>query len=198
MTFLYKVLDAVPALPEELINSIDKNFRPVNTKFNARILRNWNNCNPTALTNNVQVHPTHSKFENWVKKNITEHIVNVGVNYVVVDTVDDVRSTGAHTDVVREYVLLWECESGGPNAELCFWQEENKPKFLPPKTASNDLSKLTLLDKIKLPKEKWILVNSTVLHSVENLYHTRINFQVSLLNLLAVNTINNFELFDQS
>jgi hypothetical protein len=189
MTFLYKVLDDVLPPPQWLIDTVDLDKRPDMSEigyFHTRTLKNWNGYNLPAGVNTRQQHP---EFEKWVKENITKHIVDAGVNYVSIDSTDIARSTGAHTDGVREYVMLWDIELGGPDAELCYWQEKGHPLNRPPKTQGEDLTQLEFIDKIRLPRDKWTLVNTTVLHSVENLYSTRITFHISLLNDLAVATV---------
>jgi hypothetical protein len=129
------------------------------------------------------------EFENWVKENITFHILDAGINYVTYDDPDNLPiSTGAHTDGTREFVLLWNIEAGG-DAELTFWKEKDQPLYRAPKTPGTDLSKLEFLNKTKLPENKWLLLDARILHSVENLVSTRIGLHISLLNKLAVETI---------
>jgi hypothetical protein len=189
MTFLFKVLDDVPAPPQELIDAVDRQRRPGMSEigyFHERRLKNWNGFDLPAGVNTRQAYP---EFEAWVKQNVTRHIVDAGVNYVSIENTGVARSTGAHTDGVRAYVMLWDIELGGPDAELCYWQEKGQPVHRPPKTQGEDLTQLELLDKIRLPRGKWTLVNTTVLHSVENLFETRITLHISLLNDLAVATV---------
>jgi hypothetical protein len=189
MTFLFKALDNVPTPPQWIIDGIDRNKRPNMSEigyFATRTLKNWNGYNLPAGVNTRQAYP---EFEKWVKENVTKHIVDAGVNYVSIEPTDIARSTGAHTDGVRNYVMLWDVELGGDNAELYYWQEKGKPLHRPPKTQGEDLTQLEFIDKIRLPRGKWTLIDTTVLHSVENLHRTRISLHISLLNRLAVETV---------
>ena len=134
------------------------------------------------------------EFEAWVKKNITEHILDAGVNYVThTEETGLPISTGAHTDGTREFVLLWNVEHGGADAELTFWREENKPLYRAPKTRGTDFSKLKFVTKTRLPEDKWLLLDARVLHSVENLTSTRISLQISFLNKLALESITGID-----
>jgi hypothetical protein len=189
MTFLFKLLDNVPPPPQHLIDAVDRNKRPNASEigfYHARTLRNWNERDISAAVNTRQSYP---EFEAWVKENVTKHIVDAGVNYVNVDHTDIALSTGAHTDGVREYTLMWHLDAGGDNATTHFWQEKGHQLRRPPKTQGEDLTKLDLVGTAPSPLNKWILIDTQVLHSVEDLYRTRISLQISLLNRIALGTV---------
>jgi len=193
MTFLYKTFDSIPPPPQHIIDGIDLNFRPAKSQigyFHERTLKNWNGYNIKAGVNTRQAYP---EFETWVKENVTRHIVDAGVNYVSLDATDIPRSTGAHTDGVREYVLMWDIDAGGEDAALHYWQEKGKNLYRPPKTQGEDLTMLDLVGRVQLPKNQWILVDTRILHSVENLHRTRITLHISLLNRLALETVTGID-----
>jgi hypothetical protein len=186
MTFLFKVLDDVPAPPEQLINAIDRTHRPGRIELGSFPDRAYPSL---ILVNARQQYP---EFEAWVTENVTRHIVDAGVNYLVDDGTGESQATSIHSDGVRNYALLWDIESGGPDAELCFWQEKGQPVRRPPRLVVSDHhDQLELLGKIRLPQGKWTLVDGTILHSVRNLFSTRIGLQISLLNEMAVATVKN-------
>jgi hypothetical protein len=192
MTFLYKVLEHVPPPPQSIIDAVDRDHRPISAEmdvgyYHERHLKNWYGYDFAA---GINIRIKNAELEKWCKQNVTRHIVDCGTNYVnYKEPMGRPTSTGAHTDGIREYVMLWDIELGGPNAELNFWQERGKPFLRPPKTQGEDLSQLEFIDKIRLPRGQWTLINTTVLHSVENLVSTRIGLHISLLNKLAVETI---------
>jgi hypothetical protein len=70
-------------------------------------------------------------------------------------------------------------DSGG---EFVFWQEEGCPitrSFLE-RQVKKDYSKLKEICRFKPPVKTWYLINSQVIHSVENLTGKRINLQFNL------------------
>lgn len=187
---LYKVLDGVPPPPQSLIDAVDRNRKPTEMEmgyYYDRNLKNWYDYDFTVSRNRRVVLPG---FEEWVTSNLTPHIVDCGVNYARYDEPSGRPiSTGSHTDGVRQYSLMWDIESGGPDAELHFWQEKGYPLYRAPKCQGEHRSQLELVDKFRYPTGQWTLIDTRVLHSVENLTSTRITLHVSLLNDLAVQTI---------
>jgi len=190
MTFLYKILDDVPAPPQSIIDGVDRNRRPTQMEvgyYHERALKNWYGYNFNAGRN---VRVAYPEFEAWVKENISIHITDCGINYVNYnEPTGGPISTGAHTDGTREYVMLWDIELGGPDAELTYWQARGQSLYRPPKSQGEDLSELIFVDKIRLPRGKWTVVDTRVLHSVENLYSTRMTLHISFLNKLALETV---------
>lgn len=190
MTVLYKVLDGISPPPQSIIDAVDCDRRPDKAEigyYTERNLKNWHDYEFLVPRNRRVVLPG---FEDWVKTNLTPYIVDCGVNYASYDEpTGRPTSTGAHTDALREYSLMWEIESGGPNAELYFWREKGYPLYRAPKCQGEDRTQLEFVDKFRYPFGQWTLIDTRVLHSVENLTSTRITLQVSLLNDLAVHTI---------
>jgi len=186
----FKVLENVSPPPYELIEKVDRTLRPTKAQlgnFHERFLTNWYGRNFKAGVNTRIIHP---ELEKWVKENLTIHIVDTGVNYVPYNDILGLPvSTGAHTDGTREFVLLYNIESGGEDAELTYWREKGKPLYRAPKTHGSDLSQLEFVAKTKLPEGRWLLLDTRIMHSVENLTATRISLQISFLNKLALQTI---------
>lgn len=179
MTFVCKLLPNLQKPPQYLIDKIDLTLKPKknNVGFYAqRQLKNWYGRNFEAAQN-IRIKFCY-EYECWVKENIVSEFNDASLNYV--DSSDNRTSTGAHTDGTREYALLFNIKTGGPNASLCFWQEIGQDIIRPKATQGEDLSKLTLLSSYIGPTDCWYLIDGRVLHSVENMTDTRINLQVSL------------------
>jgi hypothetical protein len=179
MTFLYKILDYLPAVPPNIIATIDLDYQPRPEESFANIQRQVKNWNRHDTTAGINQRITHAEFDVWAKENISQHFKYSGVNYVVVDTQRAPITTGAHTDATRDYALFYTLQSGGDTAELYFWQEKNQELARPRKTYVDDLTQLTRLDSLRLPLHQWVLIRTDVLHSVENLYHNRVQLQLS-------------------
>lgn len=182
MSFLtYKLLPHLPPVPEEIVNSVDLDRKPTEMEigyYRERSLKNWYGRTFPALVN---VRVRHELFENWVRENIIPEFIDAGVNYVVYNRNDGLASsTGAHTDGIRNFTVLYNLKTGGPNASTCFWQERGQELRRPPKTQGEDLTELVYVDSIFLPERTWCIIDTRILHSVEHLYSTRISFQISL------------------
>lgn len=182
MTLLFKVLENLPLPPQHLLDAIDLNLKPhVNDlgRYTQRWLVNW--PFPAAGKAGKNLRMKYPEFENWVKENIWHDIVDAGVNYTTIDSTDQVpMSSGGHTDKIRNYILLYPLLMGGDDTRTVFWQEQGHPLIRPPATDAEDGSKLIMKDWITLPQNCWTMVSGNVIHSVENLYTTRITLQVSL------------------
>ena len=188
--FTYCIMNNLPLPPQWLIDEIDLDYRPTDqdvdygtpTGYNIDIsvqrhLRNWGDTNPKAVRNK---RIPNLKFDSWARENIYKNINDVGINYSIVESGAGKCSTGAHTDGTRNYVLLFPITQGGPDAKLHFWKEKDHEVIRPRKTQGEDFDRLILLDKIQLPENCWTLAHTTILHSVEDLFSTRINLQISL------------------
>jgi hypothetical protein len=97
-----------------------------------------------------------------------------------------------HTDVTRDYVLLYNVSAGGPDSTLCFWQEEGEQLFRDRMLAVERSPRLKLVDSTKGPFDCWYLMNTRVIHSVENVTSLRLNLQVSFDTALPAALINKY------
>ena len=163
---------------KELIDYFDFNA-VLNSKFII-------NGVETKTTSFLQ-YDTQEDFKSWVLKNIANSgIANIRAakSYTKPDDIRDTR--GAHADCTRSYVLIYLLESGGENHRTVFYQEKDKPLIRENCYACHDHGLLTEVGSVKIPLRKWILLNSVVLHSVENIPNPRISIQVGLHNIDGV------------
>ncbi len=91
---------------------------------------------------------------------------------------------GPHTDPYRDYGLLYVTDTGGPSVTTSFWQKKDFPVTYPRDSQqfvtedySNDL---ILINQVILQPNQWYLLNTRVIHSVENVASRRISLQCSL------------------
>lgn len=172
----------LPIPPQEIIDGINLDITPDHAEYHAyrrgpqRYLKNWDMA-PTKAARNIRL--SYDILERWARENITENLLDAGINYVFVEPGTGPVSTGAHTDV-RNFVLLFPILQGGANAKLTFWREQGEDIIRPSGAEGVDMSCLTMLEQITLSKKCWVLANTRVLHGVENLYSTRVNLQISL------------------
>lgn len=181
--FLFKELD-LPHPPQELIDSVDFNRKPEKMEIGIHNKRNLSNWCGRSFKAGVNVRTKHPAFDTWVRHNITNEIVDAGVNYITIDdNTERPVSSGAHVDVIRKFTLIYLLEPGGPNVETLWWRELGYELVRPPGTQVEDGNMLQKVDGVQIQKGKWTLIYTQVLHSIENIYKPRIAFQVSLNKL---------------
>ena len=189
-----RLLTHLPKPPNELIDRIDRIYRPDLKKFaptdsdHLKIDRaddwkhqeyNW--IKPMASNNNVRHHFTQ-EYLDWIRNNITMEFDESNSGVMFFDT-----PQLPHTDTTRKFVLLYNVETGGPDASLVFWQEDRHPILRERGLAVDRGAHLKELERIPGPAGCWYLMNTQVLHSVENVSERRLNLQISFKENYPVN-----------
>ena len=87
-----------------------------------------------------------------------------------------------HGDDCR-WRLFYLIERGGEDAVTNFWLEKDKPLEREPLVTVDSYDDLMLIEQVKFPLNTWVLFNSRIIHSVENLESRRVSIQISLKNL---------------
>ncbi|NOX44069.1 MAG: hypothetical protein GXP19_10100 [Gammaproteobacteria bacterium] len=182
----YKILPKLPKPPVWLISQIDRTYRPGSAQFSPdsreylsiRKKADWKKqtydwIQPMASNSNVR-HYFSSDAIDWINKNITHEFQATNSGAMFFD-----EPQLPHTDVTRDFVLLYNLETGGPDSELCFWQEAGKSRTRERMLAVEHGAHLQLIDRIKGPFDSWYMVNARIIHSVENISTLRLNLQVS-------------------
>ena len=182
MVWTYKLLPQIPRPPKAIIEQIDQVNIPSEQNMGytgLRMLEDWRGCNGPARRNMCRVPPM--EYDRWVRDTISGACINTTVMYC--NGSSHITSTGAHTDKVRHFVMIYNLLSGGPESQLCFWQEKNHPILREDGLARGRYHDLELIDSVDSPIDVWYIVNGQVLHSVENLTGPRINLQISFVDL---------------
>lgn len=178
MTWTYILLPNLPQPPKTLLDQIDLTLSPQtnNTGYlQQEPLVDWNGyTGPAAL--NVRI-LFNEDYIAWVRQNITEEFDNASLNYVVGPP--GIQTTAPHRDFTRDYVLIYNVDSGGENAKLQFWQEKGQNIVREPGAACGRRRDLELLDTVEGPINCWFLTNATILHSTDCMTRQRVNLQVS-------------------
>jgi len=176
----YQLMPHLPPPPQYLINQVDFTHRPVVHNIGSmgyRTLTNWNGTYTGDATRNVRRKFPNDEFLLWIKDNITTDPGSSSLMYCWGSP--DIPSTGPHTDYIRDYLLLYNLSTGGPDATLCFWKEKDHALVRDRGTAVDRFDNLELVDSVKGPANVWYLINTRILHSTENVVGLRLNFQIS-------------------
>jgi len=184
--FTYVLLKNLPDVPEKFITSAMEilKLRSIKTDLLKDNLSN-DYKNRKVIINNQTQSVTYQtrldvdkEFDEWVGKHIHPEAFDCGLS--ITDSKFGSHQ-GPHTDLTRDFTMLYLLDSGGPNTETVFYEETGKPIVRKERQAvCNDFSKLRVLDRVKFPLKKWALLNAMCLHGVENIETIRLSFQVSI------------------
>lgn len=117
------------------------------------------------------------KCLSWAKENIAKEVIDIRV----FGSTPGRHFTGPHTDMTRKYTLQYLLKTGGPYHKTCYWKEVNRNDVMyPGRYSVTDYSQLEQLCGCQLPLNKWILLNTLALHSVEHIDEGRISLQINL------------------
>jgi hypothetical protein len=127
-------------------------------------------CKPASLL-------ASNMLTDWVDLNITTNYRAVRINYYIpmADTCD---SIGVHTDKLSTHILLFNIDTGGPNAALTMWREPGFPLVREPGLSFNNVENFEKVLEINGPVNCWYLINAHILHSVEKVVRPRVNIQI--------------------
>lgn len=90
-----------------------------------------------------------------------------------------------HIDKTRYFTLMYLEDLGGDNVLTQFWQEPNKltvrtEYVITPQEFEKKIPTFSLIDSITIEPHRWGVVNSKIIHSVENLTRCRSGIQINL------------------
>ena len=191
--WFYKELD-LPDLPEPLetaalalLPDFINEFRSYGHLADVTKLKNFNTkYNHMSLTRKIKkqgqeiLHAPNLGVDldqdtvKWAKAHIAEEFLHIQISW----TPTNRRESGAHSDATRNYTLIYLLDAGGNNVVTSFYQEKDQPLNRPNKTFVDDYGLLTKLATVCIKPRTWTVLNSTILHGVENIEHPRIAIQI--------------------
>jgi hypothetical protein len=181
--FTYRVLKNLPKVPQYFIDRALAKKKLLFTNNVNDNLPNWYKDRKLIVdgkeesTAHQQTADLENDFTIWCKKYIHSEGFDCQVSMT---NHQKGKYWGPHTDLTREFTIIYLLESGGPDAETVFYLEPGKPvrrsEF---QEVCNDYSKLVVLERNKFPLHEWIILDAMILHGVENITEPRISFQIS-------------------
>ena len=173
--FTYCFLDFLPQIPDELLFGLHvyKKHKPLVSFVNRQAL------GKDTKNSSYQRFDIEGKLRQWLKFNIVHDPIDFGIAF---DNIDNVEVDHfPHVDNSRHYSLNYVITTGGDNVVTNFYQEDgelvqrdNAFKFV------NDYANLNIIDSVKIPAGRWVLLNARVIHGVNNLRTERNSIQISL------------------
>lgn len=114
----------------------------------------------------------------WINTHVHDNYNDAGL-FVMDGSVD--HTMLPHSDQTRSMVAIYMIDPGGDNASTSYWQQHGQPLHRDLREFGLDYSKLELRYDVKWPKGKWVVMNTNILHSVENMTGVRLSIQIGLL-----------------
>jgi hypothetical protein len=123
-------------------------------------------------------------WNKWVRENIFPVYQETGIRV----SVGNSDTTGPHVDNPGKLRFFYLVDSGGNDAETVFYMKPGDPVIfnmdnwnqVTPYSHDN-IDELTVLERARFPLNTWVLFNGYILHGVNNVTGSRINFNVSIL-----------------
>jgi hypothetical protein len=115
-------------------------------------------------------------FSHWIKTQIISEFRETSVSILRHRS----PSVGPHSDTVTQFRLIYPISTGGQECCTTWWQQKNQDLFPVLGHVVNDYDQLTQIDKVVMMPGRWYLIDTRVLHSVENVESDRVALHVSL------------------
>lgn len=169
------LLPRLPKIPEELVKDIDP-------RTPGQLLRDYPgwlmiNGDQSFKVSDNPFYKASDELVAWLKENITDISNDIGIRFAFGSP--DRPSAGIHTDQTRDFVLQYHLKTGG--GKLCYWDKKNDIlKPLGKYERIDNYSKVKQASQIEVPIHLWHLIDARLLHSVEDMYSTRVTVQISL------------------
>jgi hypothetical protein len=175
--FMYKIIDHLPKLPDEFVPLLTSSVNnPVLKYFPPRPYVRGSSDSVFDSADQTHYQVTHNDIIEWVNHNVTKNYFEMGFRFVNGGPSKSVITP--HTDSERNYALIYSLETGG--GDLTFWQQHNCPVLRQERFKLYSYHNLAQIEKIHIPEKCWYILNSMVIHSVENLSSQRTQLQLSL------------------
>ena len=192
MTFTYQLLPHFPTVPQhfvdraleyqQLFNRNKVVYSHLSEQYKNRQLLKNNKIEKSVYQ--IQYDLGYD-FYHWVHENINSSGYECGVAYLD----GSWGSTqGAHTDQRRIYSLLYLLEPGGDDTKTVFYREQGQEIIrTTPQSYCDNYDLLDVIDEVQFPVGQWVVLNTQILHGVENVKTRRISLQASTNVLENIN-----------
>jgi hypothetical protein len=180
--FTYKYLDDLPKVPDHLLADFDS--AKINNKLVMEIM-NLTLETKDAAIKMVNYRRFHAKGEllEWLKSNIVDEAIDISLSFH--NITDDVESQYPHIDRTRYYTLMYFTDLGGDDVVTSFYQEQGGPIVRPEiRLPSPEMAlirdRLEIIDSTRFEESRWVILNSKIIHGIENMERCRKSIQISL------------------
>lgn len=180
MTFCFKFLN-LPHVPQELIDTAYNNINEqIIIKNNQNKDWEWKSKEKFIVDGLEKQNVAFIQYDldnavlDWMKNNIiSEGYTDIRIS----------RSTSGdgklpHTDNTRDFVLIYMLEPGGERPETVFYCEKGYDLIRERGVRIKDYAVVDEVDRVYIPPHHWCILNTRIIHGVENITSHRISFQL--------------------
>jgi hypothetical protein len=129
----------------------------------------------------------NSELTSWLEENIPDISSRFNILYQTQFSLDNTPSTHiVHTDRLRLTALNYIIDTGGSDVVTSWYKEEGKNLHRLQKTPGSqsdsgavDYKNLQLLESANLEKNNWYIIDTRILHDVDNITGTRKSISIS-------------------
>lgn len=139
--------------------------------------RHLTSCGQEKKSIRLPKYDMPEEFANWVRNHITDKFLEAAV---ALSDKGNGGGLGPHTDRARDYCLMYVIKSGGDHVRTSFWQERQQPLVRRRFTFIDNYDMLELIDEGNFKEGRWLVMNTLILHSLENVQDRRIAFQITI------------------
>lgn len=189
--FCYRYLD-LPKVPDHIVQAaLDFAHDPEKCKMSNSMQHNVAPKNENIWFRPLNVFGVHSnarsiirfdfskEFVDWVRSNITENFLDANLACSFASNCDDTVS-GMHSDIGRNFVLLYLIEKTNDDQKTAWWHQSGHPVVRNYDVQVDNFESANLIEETVFEKFRWVLMNANILHSVHNVKGNRMALQVSL------------------
>jgi hypothetical protein len=188
--FTWLPMPQFPSVPDEFVQQArelavqktdNANADRYNNKYLARQLKKDGAVLPSRYQHGILL---GTDWEQWVQQNIMKHYHSTGVR--ISAGPEQATVHGAHVDGWIDnsptYKLYYLIDPGGDDVRTVFYREQGhaaeRYSAWGDPTRCDDYNNLVEIDSVKFPEAQWILLNTGILHGVENITGLRVNLTV--------------------
>jgi hypothetical protein len=168
--------------PKKLSHLSDKWVKKLDTEkkeISYQMFRKMSDHGKIITSRSVVRFGVSKEFEDWIRNNITDKFIDASIAPSYKQNETD-QVLGPHTDTTRDYLLLYLFDTSNSGQTTVWWQENNHPIIRDRNVYVNTFDSMTKIEEVEFEKERWVILNARILHSVHNINGHRDAIQISL------------------
>jgi len=188
MTVCYKFMNDLPSVPDDVVElaltyarnrlGAQQSAYPGDVYSTKRVVQKDGEQWVSRIQPRFGLEDAMSE---WTNTHISTEWSQIGVATSILSQQAETNSLmqSPHTDGTRSYALLYLIESSNADQDTVFWHEPGYPIHRKRTMSPSNLDHLIKVDSVQIPLRTWTYVDSTILHSVENVKQSRVTLQIS-------------------
>jgi hypothetical protein len=174
---LYQYLDYLPSIPQDMVEHMVNRYQEQKILFTVPerlTLRAGKSVKNISYTR----YQLATELEQWIKTNVCEEFNCAGFQTQTPHLPG--QSHLPHTDTwPRRWVLNYNLHTGGPKVTTQWYQEQGHNLLRNDCTRPASLDSLVCVESVQLEPCRWHILNTSVLHAVDNIETTRMTISLS-------------------